>query len=91
LVSARFASVTRLAAQLAKIERGIVPIPRQADWLPEFKRELLAFPNGRYGDQVDSMAQFLDWSGTRRGRSCSERQLNGGRPLGRVRPPGHRR
>jgi len=56
---------TRLAAQLAKIERGIVLIPRRADWLPELKRELLAFPNGRYDDQVDSMAQFLDWSGTR--------------------------
>ncbi len=54
------------------------------DWLSEFKRELLAFPNGRYNDQVDSMTQFLDWIGGRRGRAkCG---LNGGRPAAVERP-----
>ncbi len=54
---------TRFAVQTDKIERGMVPIPKEADWLPAFKRELLGLPNGRYDDQVDSMTQFLEWSG----------------------------
>jgi predicted phage terminase large subunit-like protein len=82
---------TRFAVQTDKIERGLILIPREADWLPEFKRELLAFPNGRHDDQVDSMTQFLDWIGQRRGRAKCERRLNGGRPLAPVRPPGYRR
>jgi hypothetical protein len=74
-----------------KIERGLILIPREADWLPAFKRELLAFPNGKYDDQVDSMAQFLDWIGRRLGRGKCERKLNGGRPVGRERPQDRRR
>src|SRR2546427_10114779 len=27
----------------------------------EFLTELLSFPNGRHGDQVDSVSQFLRW------------------------------
>ena len=29
----------------------------------------LAFPGGRHDDQVDSIAQFLDWSRLRTGRT----------------------
>lgn len=79
---------TRLEAQTAKLETGNFLLPAEADWLGPLKSELLAFPNGRYDDQVDSLAQFLDWIGSRLGRSWQERQLNGGRP---VRRPGHRR
>ena len=79
---------TRLMGQSAKIEAGDVLLPRQAPWREAFKHELLAFPNGRYDDQVDSMAQFLDWVGTRRGRSQVATLLNGGV---RPRPPGRRR
>ena len=82
---------TRFAVQTAKIERGMILIPREADWLPAFKHELLAFPNGQYDDQVDSMTQFLDWIGRRRGRAKCERRLNGGRPLAPVRPQAVRR
>jgi hypothetical protein len=75
---------TRFAVQTAKIESGMVLIPKEADWLPAFKRELLGFPNGRYDDQVDSMTQFLEWIGGRRGRAkCG---LNGGRPADVERP-----
>lgn len=79
---------TRLEAQTAKLETGNFLLPAKAPWLETFKSELLAFPNGRYDDQVDSLAQFLDWIGSRLGRCWQERQLNGGRP---VRRPGHRR
>jgi predicted phage terminase large subunit-like protein len=82
---------TRFAVQMDKIERGMILIPRGADWLPDFKRELLAFPNGRYDDQVDSTAQFLDWIGRRPGRAKCEQRLNGGRPAALVRPLGLRR
>ena len=49
----------RAAVQSLKIEQGRVYLPVQAEWLEAFERELLAFPSGRYDDQVDSMVQFL--------------------------------
>ncbi len=30
--------------------------------LDEFKAEIMAFPNGRFDDQVDSLSQFLGWA-----------------------------
>lgn len=56
---------SRFAAQSAKIESGIIHLPKEAAWLGPFKHELMAFPNGRHDDQVDSVAQFLDWSSLR--------------------------
>jgi hypothetical protein len=41
------------------------PSPREASWLGPFRHELMAFPNGRNDDQVDSVAQFLDWMSLR--------------------------
>jgi hypothetical protein len=76
---------------MAKIDGGMILIPREAAWLRAFKHELLAFPNGKYDDQVDSMAQFLDWIGRRLGRAKCERRLNGGRPARRERPQDLRR
>ena len=52
----------RMVAQSAKIEAGHVHLPREADWLATFLHELLAFPNGRHDDQVDSVSQFLQWT-----------------------------
>jgi predicted phage terminase large subunit-like protein len=51
----------RMAAQSAKIEAGQVHLPKSAPWLGDFLTELLAFPNGRHDDQVDSISQFLRW------------------------------
>jgi predicted phage terminase large subunit-like protein len=82
---------TRFAVQMDKIESGQILIPREAEWLRAFRHELLAFPNGRDDDQVDSMAQFLDWIGRRPGRAKCERLLNGGRAAGRERPQDLRR
>ena len=52
----------RMVAQSAKIEAGHVHLPTNADWLGTFLLELLAFPAGRYDDQVDSVSQFLNWT-----------------------------
>ena len=50
-----------MAAQTAKIEAGHLHLLENALWLPEFLSEVLAFPNGRHDDQVDSVSQFLFW------------------------------
>jgi hypothetical protein len=37
--------------------------PFNAAWFPEFRRELLSFPSGKYDDQVDALGligQLLD-------------------------------
>ncbi|MCI0429958.1 MAG: phage terminase large subunit [Rhodospirillales bacterium] len=77
--------LTRAIAQTAKLEAGQVLVPEQAPWLAAFRDEVRAFPRGRYDDQVDSMVQFLEWSGSRQGQGWLERQANGGRPPGRSR------
>lgn len=69
---------TRLETQMAKLETGNFLLPQEAPWLEEFKRECQAFPNGRYDDQVDSLTQFLDWLGHRRGLGfmrCNARRI----------------
>jgi phage terminase large subunit-like protein len=38
---------------------GHVHLPKQADRLDIFLLELLAIPNGRHDDQVDSVSQWL--------------------------------
>jgi predicted phage terminase large subunit-like protein len=58
----------RMVAQSAKIEAGQMHMPKQADWLDGFLLELLAFPNGRHDDQVDSVSQFLKWAAVRKFR-----------------------
>jgi predicted phage terminase large subunit-like protein len=52
---------TKLMGESSEIEVGRVYLPRSAEWLDEFQRELLNFPNGKHDDQVDSLSQFLRW------------------------------
>ena len=61
----KFDKMTRANQQSAAFESGRVFLPKKAAWLDEFENELLAFPNGRYDDQVDSTVQFLNWAMTR--------------------------
>ncbi len=51
-----------MSNQSAHIEAGQVFLPESAPWLDEFKSEIMAFPNGRFDDQVDSLSQFLGWA-----------------------------
>ena len=53
--------VMRLHAQTAAIEDGRVLLPRAAAWLGDFVTEIMTFPGSKYDDQIDSMAQALDW------------------------------
>jgi predicted phage terminase large subunit-like protein len=59
--------VIRMNQQTARIEAGSVSLPRRASWLDEFRRELMAFPAGRYTDQVDAFSQALKRAFTDRG------------------------
>jgi predicted phage terminase large subunit-like protein len=52
---------TRMSRHQARFEAGRILLPKEATWLAEFETELLAFPSGRYDDQVDSLLQLLDW------------------------------
>lgn len=54
--------IVRLEGQTAVIEAGHLLLPEKASWLDDFRAEILAFPYGRYDDQVDSMSQFLAWA-----------------------------
>lgn len=60
--------ITRMSNQSARIEGGQVFLPAQAPWLDDFKAEMMAFPDGRFDDQVDSVSQFLNWIIERRKR-----------------------
>lgn len=53
--------IMRLHAQTAKIESGFVLFPKEAIWLDVYLKELIAFPNSRFDDQVDSTVFALAW------------------------------
>ena len=52
----------RFQSACAPVEEGNVYLPREAPWLPAFKRELQSFPRCTKNDQVDSFSQFLNWT-----------------------------
>ena len=53
--------VTRVARITAYIEAGYVALPKAAPWLAAFETEILGFPDHAHDDQVDAMAQYLNW------------------------------
>lgn len=57
------------------IQAGKVFLPTRAVWLPDYEKELVAFPNGKNDDQVDSTSQYLDWSKVKGARGT--RKLGG--------------
>jgi predicted phage terminase large subunit-like protein len=52
--------VGRMYVQQEKFYAGLVHFPKGASFLPELEAELLAFPNGKTDDQVDSISQALN-------------------------------
>ena len=62
--------IGRLYVNQAKFEAGLVLFPKGAPFLPELEAELLAFPQGKTDDQVDSISQALsfklgyNWTGS---------------------------
>jgi len=74
---------SRFAAQSAKIESGLIHLPKEAAWLGPFRHEMMAFPNGRHDDEVDSVAQFLDWTALRFATHRTQAAIQGVHPLRR--------
>ncbi len=56
---------TRACQQSAAFQAGRVHLPEVAPWMADLEGELLAFPNGKHDDQVDSIVQFLGWAASR--------------------------
>jgi predicted phage terminase large subunit-like protein len=83
----RFDKEARFLAQSARFESGQVHVPHDAPWLATWLDELLAFPNGRHDDQVDSTSQALDYL-TARTRPLHVAQEPRERPTGGPRPAG---
>lgn len=53
--------VSRLIGASAYIENGTLLFPQDPQpWWPEFKKELLGFPNSKYKDQVDALTQCIN-------------------------------
>jgi len=49
----------RFYAQISRIQAGELLLPQTAPWMPEFVREIAAFPGGRHDDQADALLQLL--------------------------------
>ncbi len=54
--------VVRMLAHSSRFEAGQIHVKKDAAWVADFLHELLAFPNARHDDQVDSVSQFLGWA-----------------------------
>lgn len=57
--------VTRMSVCMPQVKDGQVWLPAKgalwAQWLPEYEKELMFFPNGKLKDLCDSTSQFLNW------------------------------
>lgn len=53
--------IDRLKSCLHFFYNKRIKIPEYAKWLPNWKHELLRFPNVAHDDQVDSLSQLLIW------------------------------
>lgn len=89
-VKPRIGKRERFEGQTARLETGQYSLPREAVWLEPYRKELMAFPNGRHDDQVDSLVQFLEWSGSPRGQGLLDRDPVTGRSSGTRRRSGCR-
>ena len=49
----------RAEAAAFAMEKGRIFLPQEAPWLSEFEKEIVAFPDAKHDDYVDSMSQFF--------------------------------
>ena len=70
---------TRVYLNKDWLEEGRILLPESASWLPDFRRELLAFPSGLHDDQVDALFLAFEYLETPRGKSFVNRDPLTGR------------
>ncbi len=63
----------RVFVRQHKLQDGTILLPRQADWLPDLRSELIAFPAGNHDDQVDSLFQAIEYIDSARGQALMTR------------------
>ena len=54
--------------QTPKLELKSLILPRTTPGRDDFIEEYLAFPQGKYDDQIDALSQFLEWRSQSRER-----------------------
>jgi predicted phage terminase large subunit-like protein len=54
--------VVRAERQTAFIDMYHIRVPVDAPWLDDFRKEIVAFPGGRFDDQVDTMVQVSEYA-----------------------------
>jgi predicted phage terminase large subunit-like protein len=52
---------SRMYVQTPKLESRSLILPRTTTGRDDFIEEYLAFPQGKYDDQIDALSQFLEW------------------------------
>jgi len=52
---------TRMETQSPFVEAGMIALPYEAPWLPEFELEITRYPNPATWDQIDTLSQFLKY------------------------------
>lgn len=52
--------LVRFLTHVELLHNGRFLFPKYAPWLSDLRRELMAFPNGKNDDQVDSFSQFAE-------------------------------
>ncbi|MCC2647190.1 MAG: hypothetical protein K0R02_1255, partial [Rickettsiaceae bacterium] len=52
--------ITRFAATIPFFESGRILLPENSSWMNVFLQELMAFPNSKNDDVIDSLSQFVD-------------------------------
>jgi predicted phage terminase large subunit-like protein len=57
--------ITRMSTCSSQIEAGRIVLPESASWLPDFKTELMAFPDASHDDQADALSQLINWDRNR--------------------------
>jgi predicted phage terminase large subunit-like protein len=53
--------VERLRKHRRTIRHGLIHLPQNAPWRPEFLSEATQFPYGPFDDQMDALSQYLNW------------------------------
>lgn len=66
---------SRISAATGMLEAGKVRLPEHAHWLADFLNEALGYPNTTHDDQIDALAQYLNWLRARPKAGLSIRNL----------------
>ncbi len=53
--------ISRVVGMSGQVAAGQLLLPENGAWVGAFRAELLGFPRVRYDDQIDALAQLMNW------------------------------